>query len=431
MRNINFLFGNPLHLFRKVLVLCMLLMIVGIGNVLGTTVTLKVWNHSTSAYYTYGTFETGNKPGDGPMLGDGYAFYSVVAWAPGEQTDIVHPNNSGADYYGQYAWPNATYSGAATTLYAVYYCQADDAGDYDVYWTTKPSYNVYGCENTLVAPSGLSVNTNYESAGNIYVRFSWTPGSGTTTNATNQEICYGLVGDAGTCVSNLSKSATYTGGLRSNLSNGEYWWKVRAIGDGEDYCNSDYTNGGNFCIDDIKSATPGNINAAVTSNTTATITWDAVSDASYYAIDVKNNSTGVTICSDYVMSGTTYNATGLTTNAEYRVELQAFNACDEASVKSTSYTFTIAEYTVHWYVNGELWEGAEHGSPATSVLAGNRPSPLPTAPTVSDACGDAFMGWTDHEIIGSSGQPSPLFKVTAPITNENKTFYAVFADEQP
>ena len=63
MRNFNFLFGNPLHLFRKVLVMFMLLMIVGVGNVLGTTVTLKVWNHSTSAYYTYGTFETGNKPG--------------------------------------------------------------------------------------------------------------------------------------------------------------------------------------------------------------------------------------------------------------------------------------------------------------------------------------------------------------------------------
>ena len=285
------------------------------------------------------------------------------------------------------------------------------------------------CED-LADASSLAVNTSYVSGGNTYVRFTWTLGTGTSTNATNQKICYGLDGSAGSCNASVSKTQTAATGLQSGFSNGKYWWSIQALGDGTSYCDGDVVNGPAFCIDEIASATPSGISATPTSTTAATITWDAVSDAAYYDIEVKNNSTNAVVCSDEV-EGTSFNATSLTTNTEYRVELQAFNACDEASVKSTSFTFTIVQYTVHWYVNGALWEGAEHGSPATTVLSGARPSPLPTAPDAGDYCGSAFMGWTDHEITGSSGKPDPLFKQTAPVATGNKTFYAVFADEQP
>lgn len=399
----------------------------------GTTITLKVWDHANGQYITYGTFESGNQPGNGPDLYDSYSdsYNYLVAWAPGEQTDIVHPNNSTSDYYGQYAWANSNYSGSATILYAVYYSQADDAGDYDWYYTTKPSWPLASSCEDLADASSLAVNTSFSSGGNTYIKFTWTPGTGTSTNATYQKLCYGLDGSAGTCVSTLDKSATSKQDiLRSSLSNGKYWWSIQALGDGDDYCDGDVVDGPAFCIDAIGSATPSGITATPTSTTTATITWDAVSNAAYYDIEVKNNSTNAVVCSDEV-EGTSFNATSLTTNTEYRVELQAFNACDEASIKSTSYTFTIVQYTVHWYVNGETWEGVSHGSPATTVLSGARPSPLPTAPDAGDFCGSAFMGWTDHEITGSSGQPSPLFKTIAPVATGNVNFYAVFADEQP
>ena len=196
----------------------------------------------------------------------------------------------------------------------------------------------------LADASSLTVNTAYESEGNTYVRFSWTLGSGTSTNASAQKICFGLDGDAGKCVDNLSKSATYTGDLRMKLSNGKYWWSIQALGDNETYCNSNVVDGPAFCIDDIKTATPSGISATITSSTTATINWSAVSDASYYKVYVKNNSTDETVCSNTNVTSTSFAATSLTTDVTYRVELQAFNACDENSIKSTSYTFTIVQH---------------------------------------------------------------------------------------
>lgn len=181
-------------------VFCAVLMLTGMSvNAWGETITLKVWNHSTGAYYDYGTFEKGSKPGEEPMLYDGvYSYYSVIAWAPGEQTDIVHPNNSGADYYGQYAWPNANYNGEATTLYAVYYCQADGAGDYDFYWTTKPSVQVMSCESQGVIVSDESDEDSQIGYYGTLTSFDLTymsDGSGAVTwSSTNTDVAT-VVGD--------------------------------------------------------------------------------------------------------------------------------------------------------------------------------------------------------------------------------------------
>ena len=123
--------------------LCAVVLLIGTStSAWGTTITLKVWNHDTGAYYDYGTFESGTQPGDEPMLYDGYySYFSVVAWAPGEQVDFYHPSNNQSQFHGNYAWPNANYSGAATTLYAVYYSPTEDY-DNDYFWTTKPAIPV-------------------------------------------------------------------------------------------------------------------------------------------------------------------------------------------------------------------------------------------------------------------------------------------------
>lgn len=87
---------------------------------------------------------------------------------------------------------------------------------------------------------------------------------------------------------------------------------------------------------------------------------------------------------------------------------------------------------IRWYVNGEEWTA---GGPSTSVESGTQYKDLtyPTDPTPGDACGNRFVGWTDHSMGAATGQsaPTPLLRSgnsdTTPITTA-KEFHAVFAD---
>lgn len=300
------------------------------------------------------------------------------------------------------------------------YCNSDESstGDFDT-----PDCTVLGDATSLDIE-------NPSSSDDTKIKFKWTVGSNTNPYAEKQVFNLTKVG-GNTYTKDLGVS-TYAYSLPLNgFTNGAYTWTIQAIGDEEDYCSSTAVEGPAVCFDAIDEATPSNIKAVVTSASTATISWSAVDNATYYEVSVKNNSTSAVVCNDVVIGATSFAATGLSEDVEYRVEVQAFNYCDDGSIKSTTYTFYTNEYTVHWYVNGETWEGSSHGSPATTVRIGNRPSPLPTAPDAGDFCGSAFMGWTDHEITGSSGQPSPLFKSIAPPATGNVNFYAVFADENP
>ena len=172
--------------------ICAFLMLVGINaSAWGVTITLKVWDHAKNAYVDYGTFESGNKPGEEPMLYDGvYTYYSVIAWAPGEQIeDIVHPNNSGSDYYGNYAWPNANYSGAATELYAVYYCTSSYAHDGSNYYTTKPNIPWYeDCTDPEVTIDPEEKECNYGTLTNFTIDVvSYSSGT-ITWSSTNTDV---------------------------------------------------------------------------------------------------------------------------------------------------------------------------------------------------------------------------------------------------
>ena len=82
-------------------------------------------------------------------------------------------------------------------------------------------------------------------------------------------------------------------------------------------------------------------------------------------------------------------------------------------------------YTVTWSVNGE--------TTTEQVVSGEQVAALPTAPTSSD-CDDAkvFVGWRSTAIDGvSAANPGSIFTTQAasPAITGNVTFYAVFADE--
>ena len=105
------------------------------------------------------------------------------------------------------------------------------------------------CEQ-LGAATGLTVETDFvHTDGKTYVKFSWTPADNTKNYAASQKLCFGKVGEAGTCVDDLEKNKTWTGDLKSKLEPGEYWWSIQALGDGVNYCDGDVVNGTNFTIE--------------------------------------------------------------------------------------------------------------------------------------------------------------------------------------
>ncbi len=95
--------------------------------------------------------------------------------------------------------------------------------------------------------------------------------------------------------------------------------------------------------------------------------------------------------------------------------------------------WTTTNYTVHWKVNGNDWEGSTHGSPSTSVSYDTRPTTLPTAPLTGDCDGSKiFVGWSASTIATTTNtKPSDLFSTAAdaPIVTEEVTFHAVFANK--
>lgn len=137
---------------------------------------------------------------------------------------------------------------------------------YDNYITTCAAGDP--CEQ-LGAATGLTVETDFVQDGQTYVKFSWTPADNTKNYAESQKLCFGKVGEAGTCVDNLAKNQTWTGDLKSKLDPGEYWWSIQALGDGVNYCDGDVVNGTNFTIEAPKaSITLSELGVTTTDNTT-------------------------------------------------------------------------------------------------------------------------------------------------------------------
>ena len=85
------------------------------------------------------------------------------------------------------------------------------------------------------------------------------------------------------------------------------------------------------------------------------------------------------------------------------------------------------KYTITWLVDGEPYT---EGNPTVTANKGGVVTALPAAPASCDEISTQFVGWSEHEIIGSTDDvPADLFSTTddAPDIMQNTTFYAVFA----
>ena len=213
----------------------------------------KGTNSNDPKYYTSGTAIR--------IYGGGYFTISSESTITKIVITFGSDDGSNAITASQGTYSNGTWTGSANSvkftiggssgnrrIKSLVVTTSGGGGSSVTYYNSNPECGP-SCEQ-LGAATGLTIETDFvHTDGQTYVKFSWTPADNTKANATKQKLCFGKVGEAGTCVDDLEKDFTWTGDLKSKLEPGEYWWSIQALGDGVNYCDGDVVNGTNFTIE--------------------------------------------------------------------------------------------------------------------------------------------------------------------------------------
>lgn len=168
-----------------------------------------------------------------------------------------------------------------------------------------------------------------------------------------------------------------------------------------------------------KLATPTNLQVSNVTTTSATLSWNAVTNASGYTVTVGST--------PYSANTNSISLNSLTPSTTYKWSVVAkgngSTYTDSESAKGSDFTTdTPQKYTVTWMVDKETLstEDVYENGKVSSV------------PTVTDPpCGEVFAGWTTTPIDGTTNdKPAVLFTTAAnsPDITKPTTFYAVFAD---
>ncbi len=196
-----------------------------------------------------------------------------------------------------------------------------------------------------------------------------------------------------------------------------------SIAESGDYCSKTATYTLNVACATL--ATPSNLGTSALDKTTATLTWDAVPNATGYTVVINGDT--------YTPTTESCEVTGLTEGTEYSWTVKATstndNYCESAVATGSIATKPLDTYTITWLVSGS----AAGGEPTTSVTEGGSGiTALPAEPGKSACDGlKEFVGWSASEISGTTNtEPSDLFTTAdgAPAISDNTTFYAVFAN---
>lgn len=212
-----------------------------------------------------------------------------------------------------------------------------------------------------------------------------------------------------------------------SLAAGTYLWTVAANSPKNDACDSNPADGEIFEIvgcTDISSSTVTGV-SVTPSKVGGSATWTAVANATSYEVKVYAGT--ATSGSALFSAEPTSNScaiTGLSAGTQYTVVVKAKNSCSTSNQgKATWTTSALTLYTVTWSVNGSTYTTTENVAYNTTTLT-------PANPDVPGECtGSTFMGWTENSSWASDSAPGDLFNGTTPTITGNKTFYAVFADE--
>ena len=163
-----------------------------------------------------------------------------------------------------------------------------------------------------------------------------------------------------------------------------------------------------------KLATP---NVELTYNcSSATITWDAVTNAkAYWYQIIKTGDTNSGISS----TNTTYTRNDIEPGVSYTWSVKTIGDGSKFSDSEIA-TGTFTAYSIQWLANGELIENA-CGKAGEEIVV-----PIPN-PASCDGTKE-FVGWTATPINGSTDtEPNDLFTVSPDDITGNATYHAVFA----
>ena len=287
----------------------------------------------------------------------------------------------------------------------------------DLYYTNTPTGNVtitltatLACTE-LAAPTGLTLSENHEGT-HGRTRFGWN----SVANASGYKV---TVSNGVTTASKTTASDRYY--YITTFPVGDYTWSVSAIGDGSTYCEeNDATDGSDFCVGaDLSAVTPSNLEASSITNTTATISWDAVANAVSYNVWVMNEAEDAIIY-DGSTTSTSFTATGLTAGTTYVVWWEAVNSCagdgyNSAVDNNLSFT-TTNNHTVSFNSNGGT------GDMDDVVRTHGSSYDLPGCTFVAPS-GKVFSCWAEGSAGGTERAVGYSHTVNADIT-----FYAKWRD---
>ena len=174
-----------------------------------------------------------------------------------------------------------------------------------------------------------------------------------------------------------------------------------------------------------KLSAPTNVKTSSVTTTSATITWDAVANATggykVYVTDYGDFENEETVTT------TSYSLSGLSDATTYAVSIKALGDnhryCEspEAGVEFT--TVALATYTITYSVNGGDYE-------TQTITEGDAIGTLPTNPNAPTGCADkVFVGWSATNIGNTPSSTAPEFVSSSTIPTASTTYYAVFADK--
>lgn len=329
------------------------------------------------------------------------ATWAAVTHAAGYK--VYYKKSTASTYSSDTVSTGTTWTKSGLTSGDVYniYVQALGSGDYaDSANSTATNVTV---KTQLAKPTGLAVASTTNS-----LTLTWTK----VTNASSYEIYYKT--GTGSYTKKTSTQPTYT---LSSLSEGvTYTFYVKAIGSGNyaSSADSDTITG----TTKITLATPTGLKATDVLSTTATISWNAVANASTYLLTISDTNGAITGYNGKEVSSTSESLTGLTATHEYTVSLIAKSGSDDY-VNSAAATLVFTTDT-------------KLGTPAAPTLTKTENSITATWNAVSAA--DSYVvaykkstdtNFTEVNATTTSYTLSPLaqgasytFKVKAVTTNE-------------
>ena len=247
------------------------------------------------------------------------------------------------------SWLHAGYAGSRN-YYTVSRLSCDTAyqfrvrarGDGSPYSYTygDPSSTVSETTDACLAPAptGFKVTSDTQTSVNL----SWT--AVTDAGAYKVEYRKGTSGSWLHATYVFSGASARVGSLDCNTS---YQFQVRTRGDGSPYSytygdpSSSVTEATDLCSPDA----PGGLKATDKSDTTVTLSWDAVTDAAAYKVEYRESGEAIWLHATYVFSGTSTTVGSLSSSTTYEFRVRSRGDGDPFSLLYGEPSSTVSQTT--------------------------------------------------------------------------------------